>query len=47
MAKTISPVKLQAVKDALEFVAARNKVDVNPDAFLKLVNDLTNFYNTK
>jgi hypothetical protein len=47
MIKKINPIKEQAVKDALEFVACRNNVDLKPEDFLKLVNDLTNFYNQK
>ena len=40
-------IKRQAVKDALEFVGYRNNVDMKPEDFLKLIQDLTNFYNNE
>jgi len=45
MDQQINPVKLQAVKDALEFVANRSQVDMAPDQFMQLVQSIFNFYN--
>ena len=40
----IDPIKLQAVKDALEFCANRSNADMSDELFMKLVNKLYQFY---
>lgn len=43
----INPTKVQSVKDALEFCSSRKVADISTEEFMKLVNNLNNFYNVR